>query len=134
MPHRKFSAAHKKAIGDVMRAARKRKPTGGHVKFTKGEKSTLREVMLAHHARGRTVAKKPAARKTTVKRKATSTRKPAVRRKSTVRKSTVRKSTIKHTAGKRGRKVGFKHSAATRKKMSASHRARHVGKKTARKR
>jgi hypothetical protein len=90
MARKKMSAANKKKVGSVMRAARKRKPSGKRVSFTKAEKSTLREVMHSHHGK-----------------------KSAAKRKSTARK------------GRPGRKAGYKHSAATRAKMSKSHRARH---------
>ena len=125
---RKMSAANRRKVGDVMRAARKRKPTGRKVKFTSEEKSTLRHVMQDHSSRG-------GARK----KKAASTRKK-------INKNTYRhedgyptafrskKAETKHNrraGAKRGRKAGFKHSAATRAKMSKTHKARHRGNKRA---
>jgi hypothetical protein len=90
MARKKMSAQHRKAVGEVMRAARRRKPTGRKVHFTKDEKSTLRHVMTEHSHGG--------------KRKAAGTR--------------------KRGKGRPGRKPGFRHSAATRKKMSKAHQLR----------
>jgi hypothetical protein len=122
MARRKFSAATRKGIGDIMRAARARKKTsGGHVKFTKGERSTLSEIFKAHHAGRKTTAKKatPTKRKTAIK--------SVVKRKSPIKKAVT---TRRKTASKRGvgRPAGFKHSPATIRKMRASHKARRAGK------
>lgn len=110
MAHKKFSAAHKRQISEVMKAARSRKPTGRKVHFTKNEKDTLRRVMQEHHS-------------STTRHAAPKKRKAATTRKATTRKTIKR---AHHVARKstRGRKAGFHHSPATRKKMAAAHKAR----------
>jgi hypothetical protein len=118
---KKMSAANKSKVGAVMKAARKRKPTGRKVKFTPAEKSTLREVMQSHHGSRKTATKK----KTAPARKKRATQKYHKAVSPNTRKRIRKAVTGRGNVVKRGRKAGFKHSAATRLKMSKSHKARH---------
>jgi len=121
MARKKMAAPLKKAVKAVVKSAHKRRAAGKKIKFNTDEKSTLRHVMTTHNGKRN--------KKAAAKRKYTK----FIDNTSGLLKKVKATKTAKKTPGKRGRKAGFHHSAATIAKMRKAHLARWAAKKGKRK-